>query len=161
MIEFMIFQPSSDIPTIMRNILYYTNICAEDRFMLPRSRLVCQEPWLRPIGRRLGVLDKSSRGLGSMSRQSAHILIYFIAYIFPFYSFVGLVGNFAGLPPCTVPSAIVHYDQNEAGHQTFKSPSMPCWGAAGPWKHPDIYATWLEKFTDKMDEICINGKLSV
>ena len=60
---------------------------------------------------------------------------YFITYIFLFYSSVGLVGNFAGLPVCTVPSAIVHCNQNEAGHQTIKAPSMPCWGAAGPSKH--------------------------
>ena len=82
-----------------------------------------------------GVPDKSSRGLGSMSRYSAQILICFIAYIFHFlYSSVGLVGNFAGLTVCTVPSAIVHCNQNEAGHQTIKAPSMPCWGAAGPTK---------------------------
>ena len=115
-------------------------ICAEYRDMLPRPRLVCQEPGLRPIGRSPGVPDKSSRGLGSMSRYSAQILIYFIAYIFLFFfhSSVGLVGNFAGLPVCTVPSAIVHCNQNEAGHQTIKAPSMPCWGAAGPSKHSGI-----------------------
>ena len=57
-------------------------ICAEYRDMLPRPRLVCQEPGLRPIGLSPGVPDKSSRGLGSMSRYSAQILICFIAYIF-------------------------------------------------------------------------------
>ena len=112
-------------------------ICAEYRDMLPRPRLVCQEPGLRPISRSPGVPDKSSRGLGSMSRYSAQILICFIAYIFLIFihSSVGLVGNFAGLPVCTVPSAIVHCNQNEAGHQTIKAPSMPCWDAAGPSKH--------------------------
>ena len=50
-------------------------ICAEYRDMLPRPRLVCQEPGLRPLGRSPGVPDKSSRGLGSMSRYSAQILI--------------------------------------------------------------------------------------
>ena len=50
--------------------------------MLPRPRLVCQGPGLRPIGRSPGVPDKSSRGLGSMSQYSAQILICFIAYIF-------------------------------------------------------------------------------
>ena len=102
-------------------------ICAEYWDMLPRPRLVCQEPGLRPIGRSPGVPDKSSRGLGSMSRYSAQILICFIAYIFliSIHSSVGLVGNFAGLPVCTVPSAIVHCNQNEAGHQTIKAPSMP------------------------------------
>ena len=60
-------------------------ICAEYRDMLPRPRLVCQEPGLRPIGRSPGVPDKSSRGLGSMSRYSAQILICFIAYIFLFF----------------------------------------------------------------------------
>ena len=112
-------------------------ICAEYRDMLPRPRLVCQEPGLRPIGRSPGVPDKSSRGLGSMSLYSAQVLICFIAYILLnfFHSSVGLVGNFAGLPVCTVPSAIVHCNQNEAGHQTIKVPSMPCWDAAGWSKH--------------------------
>ena len=111
-------------------------ICAEYRDMLSRPRLVRQAPGLRPMGRSPGVPDKSSRGLGSMSRYSAQILICFRAYIFQFfYSSMGLVGNFAGLPVCTVPSAIVHCSQNEAGHQTIKAPSMPCWGAAGLSKH--------------------------
>ena len=79
---------------------------------------------------------KIHRGLGSMSRYSARILICFIAYIFYFfYCSMGLVGNFAGLPLCTVPSAIVHCNQNGAGHQTIKAPSMPSWVAASPWKH--------------------------
>ena len=105
--------------------------------MLPRPKLVCQEPELRLIGRSPGVPDKSSWGLGSMSRYSAQILVCFITYIFlkKIHSSVGLVGNFAGPPVCTVPSAIVHCNQNEAGHQTIKAPSMPCWGAAGPSKH--------------------------
>ena len=60
-------------------------ICAEYRDMLPRPRLVCQEPGLRPIGRSPGVPDKSSRGFGSMSWYSAQILICFIAYIFHFF----------------------------------------------------------------------------
>ena len=63
-------------------------ICAEYRDMLPRPRLVCQEPGLRPTGRSPGVPDKSSRGLGSMSRYSAQIIICFIAYIFLFFSFL-------------------------------------------------------------------------
>ena len=61
-------------------------ICAEYRDMLPRPRLVCQEPGMRRIGRSPGVPDKSSRGLGSMSRYSAQILICFIAYIFQFFN---------------------------------------------------------------------------
>ena len=115
--------------------------------MLPRPRLVCQEPGLRPIGRSPGVPDKSSRGLGCMSRYSAQILICFIAYIFLFFLFffhssVGLVGNFAGLPVCTVPSAIVHCNQNESGPQTIKAPSMPCWSAAGWSKHSQAVTAW-------------------
>ena len=82
----------------------------EYRDMVPRPRLVCQEP---------GVPGKSKRGLGSMSRYSAQIFICFIACIFHwFYSSVGSVGNFAGLLPCTVPSAIVHCNQNKGDHQT-------------------------------------------
>ena len=137
-------------------------ICAEYRDMLPRPRLVCQEPGLRPIGRSPGVPDKSSRGLGSMSRYSAQILICFIAYIFHFfYSSLGLVGNFAGLPVCTVPSAIVHCNQNEAGHQTIKAPSMPCLRCSWPIKTLWHLCHRMVKLTDKMDEICINGRFSV
>ena len=112
-----------------------SKICAEYRDVLPRPRLVCQEPGLRPIGRSPGVPDKSSRGLGSMSRYFAQTLICFIAYIFLFHSSVDLVGNLEGLLACTVLSVIVHCNQNEAGHQTIKAPSMPCWGATDPWKH--------------------------
>ena len=128
----------------LRPIDIQIKICAEYRDMLPRPRLVYQEPGLRPIGRSPGVPDKSSRGLGSMSWYSAQIIICFIAYLFLFFhSSVGLVGNFAGPTVWTVPSAIVHCNQNEADHHTIKAPSMPCWGAAGPSKHsPDgIYAT--------------------
>ena len=103
--------------------------------MLPGPRLVCQEPGLRPIGRSPGVPDKSSRGLGRMSRYSTQILICFIAYTFQFfYSSVGLVGNFAGLPVCILPSAIVQCNQNEAGHQTIKAPNMPCLRCSWPIK---------------------------
>ena len=98
-----------------RKTVIQIKICAEYRDMLPRPRLVCQEPGLRPIGRSPGVPDKSSRGLGSMSRYSAQILICFIAYIFSIFNFsVVLVRNLAELPPCTVPPATVHCYQNEA-----------------------------------------------
>ena len=121
---------ASSAPLVVFSIIQI-KICAEYRDMLPRPRdmlprLVCQEPGLRLIGRSPDVPDKFSRGLGSMSRYSAQILICFKAYIFLFYSSVGLVGNFAGLRVCTVPSDIVHCNQNEAGHQTIKVPSMPC-----------------------------------
>ena len=64
---------------------------------------------------------------------------------------MGLVGNFAGLSACTVPSAIVLSNQNEASHQTIKAPSMPCWGATGPWKHslafmPQYWWNWHIKW---------------
>ena len=62
-------------------------------------------------------------------------LFYSIHFPFFFNSSVGLVGNFARLPPCRVPSVIVRCNQNEAGHQIIKAPSMTCWGAAGPWIH--------------------------
>ena len=120
--------------------IYITQIkiYAQYRDMLPRPRLVCQEPGLKPKGRIPCIPDKSSRSLGSRSLYCSQILIRFIAYIFLFYSSGCLVGNFTGLPARTLPSAIVHCNQNEAGHQTIKSPSMPCWGAAG-WKHSQAF----------------------
>ena len=66
-------------------------ICEKCLDMLPRPRLVCQEPGLRPIGPSPGVSDKSSRGLN-----------LFYSIYSPFYTSVGLVGNLAGLP-CRVP----------------------------------------------------------
>ena len=128
--------------------------------MLPRPRLVCQEPGLRPIGRSLSVPNKSSRDLDSMSRYSVQILICFIAYIFNFfYSSVGLVGNFAGLPPCTVPSAIVHCNQNEDGHQTIKAPSMPFWVSLAI--ENTLWYLWDRTGEIDRYEICINGEFSV
>ena len=109
-------------------------ICAEYRDMLPRPRLVCQEPGLRPIGRSPGVPDKSSRGLGSMSRYSAQILICFIAYIFQFsislWVWLGTLQN-GHHAQCPLPLFIVIRMRLLSAHQTIKSPSMPCWGAAG------------------------------
>ena len=86
-------------------------ICAEYRDMLPRPRLVCQEPGLRPIGRRPGVPDKSSRGLGSMSRYSAQILICFIAYIvliffIPLWVWLGTLQD-CQCAQCPLPLSIV------------------------------------------------------
>ena len=80
-IKMYIFKPAS-------TRVIQINICAEYLDMLPRPRLVCQEPGLRPIGRSPGVPDKSSRSLGSMSRYSAQILICFIAYIFLSFPFL-------------------------------------------------------------------------
>ena len=82
-------------------------ICAKYRDMLPRPRLVCQEP----IGRSPGVPDKSSRGLGSMSRYSAQILICFIAYIFliffiPLWVWLGTLQD-CQCAQCPLPLSIV------------------------------------------------------
>ena len=133
--------------------------------MLPRPRLVCQEPGLRPIGRSPGVPDKSSRGLGSMSRYSAQILICFIAYIFSIFNFsVGLVGNLAELPPCTVPPATVHCYKSEWGCSVLiRQSNLPACLAEGQQEETlsGIHATELVKLADKMDEICISGKFSV
>ena len=86
-------------------------ICAEYRDMLPRPRLVCQEPGLRPIGGSPGVPDKSSWGLGSMSRYSAQILICFIAYIFliffiPLWVWLGTLHD-CQYAECPLPLSIV------------------------------------------------------
>ena len=79
-------------------------ICAEYRDMLPRPRLVCQEPGLRPIG----VPDESSQGLGSMSRYSAQILICFIAHIFfiPLWVWLGTLQD-CHHAQCPLPLSIV------------------------------------------------------
>ena len=83
-------------------------ICAEYRDMLPRPRLVCQEPGL--------------------------ILICFIAYIFQFsislWVWLGTLQN-CHHAQCPLPLFIVIRMRLLSAHQTIKSPSMPYWGAAG------------------------------
>ena len=76
---FMILMVSScNVGNKLDSIIIQIKICAEYQGMLPRPRLVCQEP----TGRSPGVPDKTSRGRGSMSRYSAQILICFIAFVF-------------------------------------------------------------------------------
>ena len=62
---------------------------------------------------------------------------------------------------CTVLSDTVHCNQNGAGHQTINAPSMPCRGASGPCKRSLAFMPQDWELTDKIVEICINGKLSV
>ena len=128
--KFWFFVSAGNTYCQYHGIIIQIKIFAEYRDMLPRPRLVCQEPGLRPRGRSPGVPDKSSRGLGSMSRYSAQILICFIAYIFLFLFLCGFGWEFCRT--AIMHSAIVHCNQNEACHQTIKVPSMPCRGGAGP-----------------------------
>ena len=97
-----IHQSKRMLSTVYSQYIIQIKICAEYRDMLPRPRLVCQEPGLRPIGRSPGVPDKSSWGLGSMSRYSAQILICFIACIFLFF-FIPLWVWLGTLQDCQCP----------------------------------------------------------
>ena len=129
--------------------------------MLPRPRLVCQEPGLRPIGRSSGVPDKSSRGLGSMSRHSAQILICFIAYIFliffiPLWVWLGTLQDCQYA--CPLPLSIVIIMR-----LVIRQSKLPACLAELQLGHQNTL--WhlshsLVKMTDKMDEICINRKSS-
>ena len=72
---------------------------------------------------------------------------------------------FAGVPPCTVPSSIVHCNQNEDGHQTIKSPSMRSRCAAA--KHslqfmPPDWWNWQIRLTKSvsMGSFQYRGQLS-
>ena len=130
--------------------------------MLPRPRLVCQEPGLRPIGRSPGVPDKSSRGLGSMSRYSAQILIYFIAYVFfffiPLWVWLGALQD-CQYAQCPLPLSIVIRMR-----LVIRQSKLPACLAEVQLAHQNTL--WhlcirLVILTDKMDEICINGKFSV
>ena len=120
-----------------------------------QAKAVCQEP---------GVPDTYSRGLGSMPRYSAQILICSIAYIFIFYSSLGLIGDFAGLPPCTVPSAIVHCNQNEAGHQKINLAACFADVQAG-WNYyltfmPQHWWNWRMKWTKSVSSLQLKGQVN-
>ena len=117
---------------------------------------------LRPIGRSPGVPDKSSRGLGRMSRYSAQILICFIAYIFliffiPLWVWLGTLQD-CQYAKCPLPLTIVIRMR-----LVIRQSKLPACLAEVQLAHQNI--PWhlshsLVKMTDKMDEICINGKCS-
>ena len=126
--------------------------------MLPRPRLVCQEP----VCQNPGVPDKSSRGLGSMSRYSAQILICFIAYIFliffiPLWVWLGTLQD-CQYAQCPLPLSIVIRMR-----LVIRQSKLPACLAEVQLAHQNTL--WhlshsLVKMTDKMDEICINRKFS-
>ena len=122
-------------------------ICAEYRDMLPRPRLVCQEP------------DKSSRGLGSMSRHSAQILICFTGYIFQFLkSSVDGMGALQLWNELLI-STIVIVIRVRLQQETIQSPSIPCWevnqwGSTGmiileelSWHWQNWQVWWIKSIT--------------
>ena len=97
-----------DVSIIFVIAVYVTQIkiCAEYRDMLPRPRLVCQEPGPRAHRPKPRRTWQFSWGLGSMSRYSAQILICFIAYILHFLFLCGF-----GWELCRtaiMPSALCH-----------------------------------------------------
>ena len=129
--------------------------------MLPRPRLVCQEPGLRPIGRSPGVPDKSrsSRGLGSMSRYFAQILICFIAYIFQFILFLCGFG-WELCRTASMHSAFCHCPSWSEWCWSSDNQKFPACLAEAKLAHQNTL--WhlchiLMKLTDSIDEICING----
>ena len=137
-------------------------ICADYRDMLPRPRLICQEPGLRPIGRSPGVPDKSSRGLGSMSRYSAQILICFIAYIFLFF-FIPLWVWLGTLQDCQYAQCPLPLSIVIRMRLVIRQSKLPACLAEMQLAHQNILwhlSPSLVKMTDKMDEICINRKFS-
>ena len=125
-----------------------------------RQRLVCQEPGLGPIGRSPVILDKSSWGLGSMPRYSAQILICFYSINFPilFYSSVGLVGNFAGLPPCTVPLQLSIVLKMRL---VIRQSKFPACLAEVQLANENTLWHLCHRTGENEIEICISGKLSV
>ena len=130
--------------------------------MLPRPRLVCQEPGLRPIGRSPSVPDKSSQGLGSMSRYSAQILICFIAcillfFFIPLWVWSGTLQD-SQYAQCPLPLSIVIRMR-----LVIRQSKLPASLADVQLAHQNTL--WhlshsLVKMIEKMDEICINRKFS-
>ena len=121
-------------------------ICAEYWDMLPRPRLVCQEP---------GVPYKSSLGLGSMFRCSTQILICFIAYIFLF--FIPLWVCLGTLQDCQNAQCALPFPIAIRMRLVIRQSKLPACHADVQLAHQNTL--WhlyhrLVKLTDKMDEIC-------
>ena len=127
-----------------------------------RPRLVCQELGLRPIGRSPGVPDKSSRGLGSMSQNSAQFLICFIAYIFqfffiPLWVWLGTLQDYQ-YTQCPLSLSIVIRMRLAIRQSKLRA----CFAEAQLSHQNTLWHLChsLGKLTDNMDGICINGKFS-
>ena len=136
--------------TISRvSLVIQIKICAEYRDMLPRPRLVCQEPGLRPIGRSPGVPDKSSR------------LFYRIhfpkKFFIPLWVWLGTL-QACQHAQCPLPLSIVIRMR-----LVIRQSKLLACLAEMQVAHQNIL--WhlshsLVKMTDKMDEICINREFS-
>ena len=143
-------------------ILYKLRSVQNTGTCYPGQGCFFQEPGLRPIGRSPGVPDKSSRGLGSMSRYSVQILICFIAYIFqiffiPLWVWLGTLQD-CQYAQCPLPMSIVI--RMRLVIRQSKLPACLAEGAAGPSNTLWHVSHSLVKMTDKMDEIYINRKFS-
>ena len=129
--------------------------------MVPRPRLVCQEPGLRPIGRSPGVPDKSSRSLGSMSRYSAEILICFIAYIFNFLFLCGFGWELCRTP--SMHSALCHCpllsewgwsSDNQSSQHALLMCSWPIKTLSGLYMYATDWWNWQIKW---MKSVSVGG----
>ena len=105
---------------------------------------------------------RSSRGLGSMSRYSAQILICFIAYIFLFF-FIPLWVWLGTLQDCQYAQCPLSLSFVIRMRLVITQSKLPACLAEVQLVHQNIL--WhlshsLVKMTDKMDEICINRKFS-
>ena len=119
--------------------------------MLPRPRLVCQEPGLRPIDRSPGVPDKSSRGC------------CFITYIFLFFFFIPLWVWLGTLQDCQYAQCRLPLSIVIRMRLVIRQSKLPACLAEVQLGHQNTL--WhlshnLVKMTDKRDEICINRKFS-
>ena len=124
-------------------------ICAEYWDMLPRPRLVCQEPGLRSIGRSPGVPDQSSR-------------ICLIAYIFLTF-FIPLWVWLGTLQDCQYAQCPLSLSIVIRMRLVIRQSKLPACLAEVQLAHQNTL--WhlshsLVKMTDKMDGICINGKFA-
>ena len=109
-----------------------------------------------------GVPDKSSRGLGSMSRYSAQILICFIAYIFHFV--IPLWVSLGTLQDCQYAQCPLPLSNVIRMRLVIRQSKLPAYFAEVQLASQNTL--WhlyhrLVKLTDKMDEICINRRFSV
>ena len=90
---------------------------------------------------------RSVHNTGTCTDLNLFYSIHFLFFLFP----CGFSWELCRTAIMHSASAIVHCKQNEAGQQTIKAPSMPCWGAFSPWKHslafmPQDWWNWLIKW---------------
>ena len=142
------------MPKHKRGYIVQIKICTEYQDMASRAKVGLSGTWPEAASLNQGLHDKPAEALGTMSRYSAQISIFYCIHFPIFIYSLGWVRNLTFSLHCHF-----HYSQNEAVIKTNQITQHRLYGLkCCDEVHSDIYATELTKLTDDIDKIRMNGK---